>query len=62
MRNLYGIFTVTAVGKRPFGSLDLMNRRRISEEHYVLEPCFMKVTNMETSVNIHSGNNSNCSL
>ena len=62
MRNSWRIFTVTAEGKRSFGSLDVRNRKRISEEHYVLEPCFMKVTNIETSVNIHSGNTSNCSL
>jgi len=62
MRNSYRIFTVTAEGKRSFGSLDLWNRKRISEEHYVLEPCFMKVTNIETSENVQPGYNSNCSF
>jgi len=62
MRNSQRIFTVTTEGKRSFGSLDIRNRKRISEEHYVLGSCFMKVTNNEISVNIHFGNTSNCSL
>jgi hypothetical protein len=62
MRNSLRIFTVTAEGKRSFGSLDVKNRKRISEEHYILESCFMKVTNIERSVNIHFGNTSNYNL
>jgi hypothetical protein len=53
---------VTSEEKRSFGSLDLRNRKIIFKEHYVLEPCFMNVTSIETSVNIHYGDTSECSL
>jgi hypothetical protein len=34
----------------------------MSEEHYVIVPCFMKVTSIEKSVNIDCGNISKWSL
>jgi hypothetical protein len=55
-------FLLRKLKEKPSGNLDLRNRKIIFEEHYVLEPCFMNVINIEPSVNILSGNMSKLQL